>query len=731
MCKKLMFLISLVLVLGLSSSASADWKVWTAGYYPFSIIWDVNENWDPVGAPTSADTAWLHYSEVLPPAPSSVGPAIVGDMEVGEIGGLVDMNMWIVSGTIDIGWWWDMAWDGTPTGTTTLDMTGDATGWIGGIEGANKGHLVINVGGTTDIESDEWKVGDDSDATVEINFSGDASFEVYEWRLADNSVVTVNISDNASILCNKKFRYGDGDDGWLNLNMTGGGDGDDGWLNLNMTGGSLETGSGGFTCYDDGGGVLNVSGGSINVNSMGYSGRGGRTWELNVSGTADIVARENIRMGYNMEEEGGGATINMNGGSWSTPGPLLVWQGEEPDKWEALVVFNLNDGVISCGEFDNVGQFVVAGDATEQLEEDAAAGYITAYGVPARGELFIEYDPVEDETTVSAVACYACAYDPDPNDNATGIPSREDVVLSWSPGDGAVFHHVFFSDNYDDVATESAFAMISPPGGQTETSITVPNPFLLATTYYWRVVEDDGGMGLAHGLIWEFTIEESRAVEDMEEYSYNPDLIYDTWKDGCGDQYGLNGNGTGSCVDLWMANTHSGAKAMLYYYEVFKDLYKERDANYAEATRVFDAPLDLVSSGEKALVVWFCGDRDNGVTEMWLLLNDDVGTIAAYGDYGDDPADLTKEEWIDWNVKVSDLGPAAASVSSLSLGFGDRITGAEEPGIEGFVLFDDIEVYPTRCVPKYTPDITDITEDCKVDWEDVKTVCDDFLKDLR
>jgi hypothetical protein len=67
----------------------------------------------------------------------------------------------------------------------------------------------------------------------------------------------------------------------------------------------------------------------------------------------------------------------------------------------------------------------------------------------------------------------------------------------------------------------------------------------------------------------------------------------------------------------------------------------------------------------------------------------------------------------------------------MAIGFGDIITGLEEDGIEGFVLFDDIALHPARCVPKYVTDIVDLNDDCATDWGDVGVIAGHWLEEWR
>ena len=93
--------------------------------------------------------------------------------------------------------------------------------------------------------------------------------------------------------------------------------------------------------------------------------------------------------------------------------------------------------------------------------------------------------------------------------------------LSWSPGDTAVSHDVYFSDNFDDVnaGAESVFR-----GNQGDTSFVVgfpgfpyPDGLVPGTTYYWRIdeVNDTEPNSPWKGDIWSFTVPPRTA--------YNPD----------------------------------------------------------------------------------------------------------------------------------------------------------------------------------------------------------------
>jgi len=89
------------------------------------------------------------------------------------------------------------------------------------------------------------------------------------------------------------------------------------------------------------------------------------------------------------------------------------------------------------------------------------------------------------------------AYSPNPAAGAEFVDLN--VQLSWTAGFDAIFHTVYFDDDFDDVNNAA---------GGTSSGLTTytPGPLELAKTYYWRVDEDDGDT-LYKGEVWSFTTE--------------------------------------------------------------------------------------------------------------------------------------------------------------------------------------------------------------------------------
>ncbi len=102
------------------------------------------------------------------------------------------------------------------------------------------------------------------------------------------------------------------------------------------------------------------------------------------------------------------------------------------------------------------------------------------------------------------------ANNPTPPDGGA-IYDENRVNLTWSPGDGAVSHDVYFGDNFESVnngesgtfrgnLTTMVFPVGFPRG-------LYPNGLVFGTTYYWRIDEVQAdGTTVYKGDVWSFTI---------------------------------------------------------------------------------------------------------------------------------------------------------------------------------------------------------------------------------
>ncbi len=101
------------------------------------------------------------------------------------------------------------------------------------------------------------------------------------------------------------------------------------------------------------------------------------------------------------------------------------------------------------------------------------------------------------------------ATDPMPEHEAVDIP--RDAVLSWTPGEYAVTHDVYFGTEFEDVeaATRTDPMGVLLSQGQTAATFDPPGILELGQTYYWRVDEVNAAPDhtIYKGEVWSFTAE--------------------------------------------------------------------------------------------------------------------------------------------------------------------------------------------------------------------------------
>jgi hypothetical protein len=726
MCKKLMFLISLVLVLGLGTVASADDYDYT-GDYPWSQLYISPWNWDPAspyGGPGPGDTAYVGGPELI---------VLDTDIEVENIRGPAwqadyddpgsDQLMLLVKDC-----------NALVTGRWSMEKTGDWTGYIEGYDVAKvfvDGRFVAH--------------GDDQRAVISL-FDESEFYVKDDVRCGDDDddYFELNVTDDAF------FHAGDDDDGFRH---------NEGTVLLNVdSNGIVECEYLRFRSKsEDRTATINVSeNGQIIVTDSGFRCAGGSSlFTVNVSDNGVIDADNYVRFGEDNDYDNA-AFLNMLSGD-----PLVTMGGDfqivDDDDSSGFTTVNLLAGLIDTSDGDleyetlnwvinqcGDGVWVLDGDVVDEVIEHVEAGrWIPCPqedcwgGISPRGNIRADYNTPEypGDTKVWVEEMDGQAWAPLP---APGAECQPPIVeLCWCPGESdcpePLEFHVFLSDDRQEVEDGNLHAW---QGVQTENCFTT-EPLCLGKTYYWRV-ESVFDCCYYPGPVWSFTICESECIEDMEAYDDVSNPIWETWLDGCGDANGLGGNGTGSCVYTDTAIVHGGDKAMRYYYDCSgEDMAgDERDCNYAIATR--DLVADLSSNCAQTIELWFYGDPGNDATAleaMFMQIEDGSSNsaVATYGDTAPEAlADMQVAEWQQWDIALASFGGVdTTDVVKMSLGFGDVTNCHDQKGGYGVVRIDDICLFNCRCVPKYTPDVVDLNDDCVTDWLDIKMVADTWLEDRR
>ena len=194
--------------------------------------------------------------------------------------------------------------------------------------------------------------------------------------------------------------------------------------------------------------------------------------------------------------------------------------------------------------------------------------------------------------------------------------------LSWSPGEKAAEHDVYFGTDKDAVGN----ADTSDTSGvyrnrQSGTSYTPPEGVEWGSgPYYWRIDEYNTDETVSKGKIWSFTVADFILVDDFEDYDSGDNQIWYAWHDGLG--YGtfgtepyFAGNGTGAAVGDEKTFSYTeetivngGLQSMPLSYDNNKQLF----AMYSEAEMTLTAPRDWTQQGVAELSLWFRGYPASG-----------------------------------------------------------------------------------------------------------------------
>jgi hypothetical protein len=200
------------------------------------------------------------------------------------------------------------------------------------------------------------------------------------------------------------------------------------------------------------------------------------------------------------------------------------------------------------------------------------------------------------------------------------------LPLSWSPGDWATQHDVYFGTDRNAVAnadtsdTTGIYRGRQPLPAQ---GYTPAEGVEWGTgPYYWRIDEYNTDKTISKGRVWQFTVADFILVDDFEDYNnYSPDRVFQTWIDGLGYTEplpGRAGNNTGAQVgnDIWNPQSqhyqgdivettivHERKQSMPYYY----DNNRQGFLKYSEAKMALSYPRCWTEQGVRALTLWFRG----------------------------------------------------------------------------------------------------------------------------
>ena len=168
---------------------------------------------------------------------------------------------------------------------------------------------------------------------------------------------------------------------------------------------------------------------------------------------------------------------------------------------------------------------------------------------------------------------------------------------------------------------------------------------------------------------------------------------------------------------------------MFYFYE-FSFIYlffryEFDDRSCSEAAYYFDPPQNWASIGAKSLELFFHGQEFNDSDcQMYLVLDDGDEKTIIY--YEGDANDITKKFWQPWRIDLQNINNInLKNIESITIGF-DKNENQPTTISLGFVYFDDIRLYGSRCLEESKPE-ADFNNDCIVDFEDLEEMSDNWL----
>jgi hypothetical protein len=282
------------------------------------------------------------------------------------------------------------------------------------------------------------------------------------------------------------------------------------------------------------------------------------------------------------------------------------------------------------------------------------------------------------------------AWNPNPGDNSTVDVKEAGKPISWSPGDEAAEHDVYFGNDKDAVSNADASDTTGIyQGRQAATNLTLPAGSLEwgGGPYYWRVDENNNDGSITTGATWSFSVADYLIVDDFESYNdLNTDdpaskRIFYTWLDGY-DNPTINGSVVGYPSAPFAETTivHSGVQAMPLFYN--------NTANISEATMTLTNQRDWTEEGVGVLTIWFRGEATNEVMPLFVALNGNA--VVTH----DNLTATQIDTWTEWSIDLqafADQGVNLSDVDTITLGLGNKTNPVA--GGTGVMYFDDIRLY--------------------------------------
>ncbi|MHC4228348.1 MAG: LamG domain-containing protein [Planctomycetota bacterium] len=284
------------------------------------------------------------------------------------------------------------------------------------------------------------------------------------------------------------------------------------------------------------------------------------------------------------------------------------------------------------------------------------------------------------------------AWSPQPANGTEIDVERAKQPLTWSPGDSAAEHDVYFGTDLADVDLADTSTPDIYRGRQAAASYSPPESLAWGSgPYFWRIDEYSTDGTVTRGSIWSFAVADYLSVDDFEGYSDDEDAgeaIWQNWIDGFG--VPANGSQVGNLFPPYAERSivHGGRQSMPLSYN------NTGGVTNSEAVLTLTAPRDWTTHGVGALSLWFIGTSSNAAEPLYVALSNAAGAPAVVVAH-DDPAAATTDVWTEWVVPLqafADRGINLTNVDKIAIGLG---SGANVASVGGFgtLYVDDLRLY--------------------------------------
>ncbi|MBW7988425.1 MAG: hypothetical protein FVQ84_00155 [Planctomycetes bacterium] len=271
-----------------------------------------------------------------------------------------------------------------------------------------------------------------------------------------------------------------------------------------------------------------------------------------------------------------------------------------------------------------------------------------------------------------------------PNPSHSAVDVKQTEVLTWAAGDNSASYEVYFGMDKDAVRSADAGSPEYKGSKTIDSESYDPGKLEWDTTYYWRVDDVVAGGATQKGIVWSFTTANFLIVDDFESYNdLDPaeaasNRIFNVWLDGF-DNPAANGSVVGNASPPFAEQTivYGGSQSMPMLYD--------NAVGKSEATLTLVYPSDWTEKDVSTLTIWFRGNFANAAETLYVALN---GNAVVNNDNPDAAKAIFWTEWTIDLTSFADQGVDLANVNTITLGL-NSVTGGT-----GIMYFDDIRLYP-------------------------------------